>query len=86
MKKEILKRLLVKFGEEYSVLEFDVCYIGDLIKLEVEVLLVENIGKFFFLQDKLYVQDCYVVFVIFQVMDVVGKDGMIKYVMFGINL
>ena len=45
MKKEILKRLLAKPGEEHSVSEFDARYTGDLTKSEAEALLAENIGK-----------------------------------------
>ena len=44
MKKEILKRLLAKPGEEHSVSEFDARYTGDLTKSEAEALLAENIG------------------------------------------
>lgn len=54
MKKEILKRLLAKPGEEHSVSEFDARYTGDLTKSEAEALLAENIGKLSSLQDKLY--------------------------------
>lgn len=43
MKKEILKRLLAKPGEEHSVSEFDARYTGDLTKSEAEALLAENI-------------------------------------------
>ena len=52
MKKEILKRLLAKPGEEHSVSEFDARYTGDLTKSEAEALLAENIGKLSSLQDK----------------------------------
>ena len=69
MKKEILKRLLAKPGEEHSVSEFDARYTGDLTKSEAEALLAENIGKLSSLQDKLYAQDRYAVLVIFQAMD-----------------
>ena len=65
MKKEILKRLLAKPGEEHSVSEFDARYTGDLTKSEAEALLAENIGKLSSLQDKLYAQDRYAVLVIF---------------------
>lgn len=85
MKKEILKRLLAKPGEEHSVSEFDARYTGDLTKSEAEALLAENIGKLSSLQDKLYAQDRYAVLVIFQAMDAAGKDGTIKHVMSGIN-
>ena len=68
MKKEILKRLLAKPGEEHSVSEFDARYTGDLTKSEAEALLAENIGKLSSLQDKLYAQDRYAVLVIFQAM------------------
>lgn len=51
MKKEILKRLLAKPGEEHSVSEFDARYTGDLTKSEAEALLAENIGKLSSLQD-----------------------------------
>ena len=40
MKKEILKRLLAKPGEEHSVSEFDARYTGDLTKSEAEALLI----------------------------------------------
>ncbi len=85
MKKEILKRLLAKPGEEHSVSEFDARYTGDLTKSEAEALLAENIGKLSSLQDKLYAQDRYAVLVIFRAMDAAGKDGTIKHVMSGIN-
>ena len=44
MKKEILKRLLAKPGEEHSVSEFDARYTGDLTKSEAEALLAENLS------------------------------------------
>lgn len=75
MKKEILKRLLAKPGEEHSVSEFDARYTGDLTKSEAEALLAENIGKLSSLQDKLYAQDRYAVLVNFSGKDAAGKDG-----------
>lgn len=54
-------------------------------KQDAKEQLVQNIEKLSELQSMLYAQDRYSVLVIFQAMDVAGKDGTIKHVMSGIN-
>jgi len=85
MKKEVLKKMLAKPGENHTVSKFKTDYTAGLTKPEGEQLLGENIEKLAKLQDKLYAHDRYSVLVIFQAMDAAGKDGTIKHVMSGIN-
>lgn len=85
MKKDILKDLLAKPGNQHSVSHFDPSFTDELTKQEAKEQLTNDIGKLAELQSMLYAQDRYSILIIFQAMDAAGKDGTIKHVMSGIN-
>ena len=50
-----------------------------------KIALATDVAALAELQDKLYAQDKWAALLIFQAMDVAGKDGAIKHVMSGVN-
>ncbi|MFV0467840.1 MAG: polyphosphate kinase 2 family protein [Dysgonomonas sp.] len=85
MKKELLKKLIAKPGENHKTSDFNTAYTGKLTKTYVENIKDKNTERLSALQDKLYAQDRYSILIIFQAMDAAGKDGTVKHVMSGIN-
>lgn len=85
MKKNLLKDLLAKPGQNHLVADFDTTFTAGVSKQDAKEQLTRDVEKLAELQDMLYAQDRYSVLVIFQAMDAAGKDGTIKHVMSGIN-
>lgn len=85
MKKNLLKDLLAKPGQNHLVADFDTTFTAGVSKQDAKEQLARDVEKLAELQDMLYAQDRYSVLVIFQAMDAAGKDGTIKHVMSGIN-
>lgn len=85
MKKNLLKDLLAKPGQNHLVADFDTTFTAGVSKQDAKEQLAIDVEKLAELQDMLYAQDRYSVLVIFQAMDAAGKDGTIKHVMSGIN-
>lgn len=85
MKKNLLKDLLAKPGQNHLVADFDTSFTAGVSKQDAKEQLARDVEKLAELQDMLYAQDRYSVLVIFQAMDAAGKDGTIKHVMSGIN-
>lgn len=85
MRKNLLKDLLAKPGQNHLVADFDTSFIAGMTKQDAKEQLARDVEKLAELQDMLYAQDRYSVLVIFQAMDAAGKDGTIKHVMSGIN-
>lgn len=85
MKKNLLKDLLAKPGQNHLVADFDTSFTAGVSKQDAKEQLARDVEKLAELQDMLYAQDHYSVLVIFQAMDAAGKDGTIKHVMSGIN-
>jgi PPK2 family polyphosphate:nucleotide phosphotransferase len=80
-----IKKYKVK-DQNFKLNEFATAYKGkSLSKEEAEIQLALNIEKMMTLQDQLYAQNKYALFLVLQGMDTSGKDGLIKHVMKGLN-
>jgi polyphosphate kinase 2 (PPK2 family) len=77
---------IVPPGKEIRLKDYDPGFTGE-FKSKEDALneLRENVAQLAQFQDILYAQDTYALLIIFQAMDAAGKDGVIKYVMSGVN-
>ena len=77
---------IVPPGKEIKLKDYDPGFTGE-FKSKEDALneLRENVAQLAQFQDILYAQDTYALLIIFQAMDAAGKDGVIKYVMSGVN-
>ena len=77
---------IVPPGKKIQLKDYDPGFTGE-FKHKEDALsdLREDVVRLAELQDILYAQDTYALLIIFQAMDAAGKDGVIKYVMSGVN-
>jgi PPK2 family polyphosphate:nucleotide phosphotransferase len=77
---------IVPPGKKIQLKDYDPGFTGE-FKNKQEALndLEADVKKLAEYQDVLYAQDTYALLIIFQAMDAAGKDGVIKYVMSGVN-
>jgi PPK2 family polyphosphate:nucleotide phosphotransferase len=77
---------IVPPGKKIQLKDYDPGFTGE-FKSKEDALneLRENVAQLAQFQDILYAQDTYALLIIFQAMDAAGKDGVIKYVMSGVN-
>jgi PPK2 family polyphosphate:nucleotide phosphotransferase len=80
------EHFIVPPGKKIQLKDYDPGFTGD-FKNKEEALndLEADVAKLAEYQDVLYAQDTYALLIIFQAMDAAGKDGVIKYVMSGVN-
>jgi PPK2 family polyphosphate:nucleotide phosphotransferase len=77
---------IVPPGKKVQLNDYDPGFTGE-FKNKEDALndLREDVARLAEYQDILYAQDTYALLIIFQAMDAAGKDGVIKYVMSGVN-
>lgn len=77
---------IVPPSKKIQLKDYDPGFTGD-FKNKEDALndLREDVARLAEYQDILYAQDTYALLIIFQAMDAAGKDGVIKYVMSGVN-
>ena len=77
---------IVPPGKKIQLKDYDPGFTGEFEHKEDALNdLREDVAKLAEFQDILYAQDTYALLIIFQAMDAAGKDGVIKYVMSGVN-
>ena len=83
---KLAKTYLVEGGKDFRLKNFDPAETRHWRSKEhAEEALQQGIARTAELQDKLYAQNDWALFLIFQAMDAAGKDGIIKHVMSGVN-
>src|SRR5881275_190631 len=86
---ELAKPFRISKGENFRLKDVDpddtLDFTKEADKPRAEEALAMGVTALAELQDKLYAQDKWAVFLIFQAMDAAGKDGAIKHVMSGVN-
>ena len=83
---KLAKTYLVEGGKDFRLRDFDPAETRHWRSKEhAEEALQQGIARTAELQDKLYAQNDWALFLIFQAMDAAGKDGIIKHVMSGVN-
>ena len=83
---KLVKPYRVEHGKHFRLRDYDPAHTaGVQSKEEAESLLAQGVAKLSLLPDKLYASDHWALLLIFQAMDVAGKDGAIKHVMSGVN-
>ena len=83
---KLIEPYRVDYGKNFRLKDFDPADTHGLdLKEEAEAFLKQGIERLNDMQQKLYAQDRWALLVILQGMDAVGKDGIIRHAMSGIN-
>lgn len=82
---ELLRKIIVKTPQKFSLKDHKTGYTGKMGKAEAEKGLEKDKAALFKLQQVLYADNSYSVLILFQAMDAGGKDGAVSHVMSGLN-